>query len=78
MNGPSEPESLEPSKLLGRVRKGPDETLRVGKSGGINNTVFGGVCVTCFMNDEIARTQNFAGVVKGNKLGKICAASIWA
>ena len=34
--------------------------------------------MTCLMNEEIARKQNFAGVAKGNKLGKICVASVWA
>ena len=48
------------------------------ESGGVDSTVSGGVCMTCLMNDEIARKQNFAGVAKGNQLGKICVASVWA
>ena len=34
--------------------------------------------MTFIMNDEIARTENFPGVEKGFKIGKVCAASVWA
>ena len=43
----------------------------------MESTISGGVCMTCLMNDEIARTQNFGGVVKIT-VGKVCAASVGA
>jgi hypothetical protein len=46
---------------------------------GVTKDITGGaffMSVTRWTNLAIARTQNFAGVEKGNNMGRICAASV--
>jgi hypothetical protein len=52
-----------------------EDVLEAGISSDIAGVAFL-VSVTCLTNPAIARTQNFAGVEKGNNTGRICAASV--
>lgn len=50
---------------------------RVGVGGGLGTFEEGSkvIPVTCLQNEEIARKQNFPGVVKANNTGMMCAVS---
>ena len=58
----------------GLSRGETEEVLLIGDIG-VASFVFDGALVTCLMNVAIDRIQNFPGVLKGNNIGRICAAS---